>query len=157
MTIEPERFIEALARFPSGVTVIAARHEGETRGMTASAFASLSLHPPLIMTAVDEAANCLRVLEQAGRFVVNVLSEDQEDLASHFAGKPCEAYLETSPFRIEGDPILDESLIALTCRVWACYPGGDHRIVVGEVEDATIDESRWPLAFWNRDFRRLKR
>ena len=157
MAVEPERFIEALARFPSGVTVIAARHEDETRGMTASAFASLSLHPPLIMTAVDEDANCLRVLERAGRFVVNVLSEDQADLASHFAGKPSEAYLETSPFRIEGDPILDDSLVVLSCRLWGCYPGGDHRIVVGEVEDAMIDEARWPLAFWNRDFRRLDR
>ena len=119
-----EAFKEALARFASGVTVVAARLGEEERGMTATAFMSLSLEPPLVALAVSERAKLLPVLEGAGAFTVSLLREGQEAVSEHFAGRPKEG-IALEEGRVKG------ALAVLRCRLHALYPGGDHRIVVG--------------------------
>ncbi|AFH38986.1 4-hydroxyphenylacetate 3-monooxygenase reductase subunit [Thermus thermophilus] len=143
-----EAFKEALARFASGVTVVAARHGEEERGMTATAFMSLSLEPPLVALAVSERAKLLPVLEGAGAFTVSLLREGQEAVSEHFAGRPKEG------IALEGGRVKG-ALAVLRCRLHALYPGGDHRIVVGLVEEVELGEEGPPLVYFQRGYRRL--
>ena len=83
-------FRQTLGRFASGVTVITAADGDERRGMTASAFVSVSLTPPLILVSVDHRAQMHALLSrpEVGRFGVSVLSAAQRHLSDHFAGRP---------------------------------------------------------------------
>ena len=84
----PREFRNALGRFASGVTVITAHHEDHTHGMTANAFVSVSLDPPLVLVSLDNRSNMHRILPNARRYGVSVLAEGQEALSNHFAGQP---------------------------------------------------------------------
>src|SRR5690349_14292948 len=86
MTAGALAFRQALGRFGSGVTIITACVDEEDQGMTASAFSSLSLDPPLVMVAVRKQGKMHAHLERADGFAVNVLAEHQEDLSNRFAG-----------------------------------------------------------------------
>jgi len=89
-SIDPRQFRNALGRFASGVTVITTEHEGRTHGMTANAFVSVSLDPPLVLVSVDNRAQMHQLLALAPRYGVSVLAEDQEMLSNHFAGRATE-------------------------------------------------------------------
>jgi flavin reductase (NADH) len=146
-----DRFKAALARWASGVTVVAAEWDGERRGMTASSFSSVSLEPPLILVCIDEDAHLLPVLERSRRFTVNILAEGQDLVSAHFAGKPVP---DLEP--LESDLSIGGALATLYCSVWQLYPGGDHRIVVGEVEDIRLGEPGKPIVYWNRGYRSIE-
>jgi flavin reductase (NADH) len=141
-----------MSHWPSGVTVIAARSLGEARGMTASSFTSVSLEPPLVLVCINETAQLWPVLEQAGQFSVNLLPEGHEHISDHFAGRAIEGY---QPLTNEDPPALEGALATLHCKTWAIYPGGTHKIVVGEVEKVTLGEESKPLLYWNRGYRQL--
>ena len=116
--------------------------------MTATAFRSLSLEPPLVALAVSERARLLPVLEGAGAFTVSLLREGQEAVSEHFAGRPKEG-IALEEGRVKG------ALAVLRCRLHALYPGGDHRIVVGLVEEVELGEEGPPLVYCQRGYRRL--
>jgi len=143
-----EAFKEALSRFAAGVTVVSARLGEEERGMTATAFMSLSLEPPLVALGIHEKARLLPLLEAAGTFSVSFLREGQEAVSEHFAGKPQEG-VGLVDGRVEG------ALAVLRCRLDAAYPGGDHRLVVGRVEAVELGEPGPPLVYFGRGYRRL--
>jgi len=153
LAVTPETFREALARWASGVTVVAARRGTQVWGMTASSFSSLSLTPPLILLAIDRQARLLEYLELGKPFVVNLLPEGSQELSEHFAGRHP---LPLSPFPAEGPPVLEGALAVLHCQVWARYPGGDHQIVVGEVEQIELGRLERPLIYWLRGYRALR-
>lgn len=146
-----ELFKSALARWPSGVTVVAAEAGGERRGMTASSFSSVSLEPPLVLVCVDENANLLEVLERSERFAINILAEGQQAVSNHFAGRP-DAGLEP----LNPDLSIEGALATLYCSKWQLYPAGDHRIVVGRVEAIRLGKAEKPLVYWNRAYRKLQ-
>ncbi len=100
---------QVMRYWPSGVTVIAARFEGEARGMTASSFTSVSLEPPLILVCINQTAQLWPILERAGQFSVNLLPEGHEHISDHFAGRPIEGY---EPLTTEDPPAL-EGAVAL--------------------------------------------
>jgi len=145
-----DTFKAALSRWPSGVTVVAAEWDGKRRGMTASSFSSVSLEPPLILVCIGEDAHLLPVLERSGRFAVNILAEGQERISDHFAGKPIPNLEPLGP-----DLAIAGALATLYCTVWQLYPGGDHRIVVGQVEDIRLGEAGKPIVYWNRGYRSI--
>jgi 4-nitrophenol 2-monooxygenase / 4-nitrocatechol 4-monooxygenase, reductase component len=141
MPITPAAFRSTLRHFPAGVTVITARDaEGRPCGLTASAFTSVSLDPPLVLVCIDHAATAYRAFTEYGWFAVNVLEKSQEYLSRQFAASTGDKFAGVS-FR-EGLgrlPILDDVIAALECRVVHQYAGGDHTIFVGQVEAATIN------------------
>ncbi|WP_114312364.1 4-hydroxyphenylacetate 3-monooxygenase reductase subunit [Thermus caldifontis] len=143
-----EAFREALSRFAAGVTVVSARLGEEERGMTATAFMSLSLEPPLVALGIQEKARLLPILEASRAFTVSFLREEQEAVSQHFAGKPQEGVVLVEG-RVEG------ALAVLRCRLAAVYPGGDHRLVVGLVEVIELGEPGLPLVYFGRGYRRL--
>ena len=134
MAIDPKEFRHTVGHFVTGVTVIAADIDGTTRGMTANAFTSLSLDPPLVLFCVAKKAHLGQVIYSATGFSVNVLTIDQQPLSQYFAGGWKEAT--PPPFRFdpwEGGPKLAGVAAALGCAVETIHEGGDHFIVVGRV------------------------
>lgn len=142
---------EALSRWASGVAIVAVREDDEVVALTVSAFASVSMHPPLVLVCIDEHAHLLPSLLDAGRFTVSLLSEGQKRLAAFFAEKLPAAH---DPFTGE-DPVLDGAVSALVCSLWEAYPGGDHRIVVGRVERVAPGDDEAPLLYHRRQYRGL--
>ena len=86
-SFDARQFRNALGRFASGVTIITASYEGQTHGMTANAFVSVSLDPPLVLVSLDNRSYMHKVLPSAGYYGVSVLAENQERLSNHFAGR----------------------------------------------------------------------
>lgn len=153
--VTPLEFRETLGRFASGVTVITAT-DGETRrGMTASAFVSVSLTPPLILVSVDHRAHMYALLsdESVTHFGVNVLSSAQKHLSDHFAGRPGPE--EAVPwFAHEGLPLIGGSVAQLVCRKQQVIPAGDHTLYLGFVEYSRYTDDD-PLLYFRGQYHEL--
>src|SRR4030043_408205 len=150
--VSKEHFRRVMGQFAPGVTVVTTRLGNEVHGLTANAVCSVSLDPLLVLVCVDHAADTHPLLEKSGVFAVNILSDEQEDLSRLFAGPTEEKMgrLEAMGYRtaVTGAPIIDGCLAYLDCRVVAAYPGGDHTIFIGRVEEAEIGEDSPPLLFF---------
>ena len=119
-----------LARFATGVAVVAVDGPEGRHGLTVNSFTAVSLEPPLVLIALLKTARGHDFF-LSRPFGVNVLGAEQEALARHFAGRP---QLE----RVQWDeaspvPRLSDALSYFDCAPWAAYDGGDHTLVVGEV------------------------
>lgn len=134
--IGSQDFKQAMARLAGAVSVITTYDEQcQPWGFTASAFCSLSLEPPLVLFCLSEDADCYQAFIHARFFALNLLSEQQRDLAQHFAQKGRAKYQETTfvPGRLNL-PLLPGALVVLECSRLNAYPGGDHSIFTGLVE-----------------------
>lgn len=145
-------FRDTLGAFATGVTVITTQGPEEPYGMTANAFSSVSLDPPLILVCVIRGTQGEEMIEQNGIFAVNILSEEQEAISRYFASKSRprgpDAFAEISHRRAaSGSPILDGSLAYLDCRVAAMHEAGDHTIFIGEVMAIGSSVEARPLLF----------
>src|SRR5579862_2743710 len=146
-------FRKALGQFATGVTVVTAHREGKTHGMTANAFVSLSLNPPLVMVSVSNTSNLHRMLAGTGLYGVSVLAEDQEMLSNHFAGRPVEGLQEQFISR-HGVPLLEGAVAYFVVRVTDAHLSGDHTLYIGQVEHFEATGGR-PLLFHGGKYRRL--
>jgi flavin reductase (DIM6/NTAB) family NADH-FMN oxidoreductase RutF len=128
---------------------------GKDHGMTATAFSSLSLDPPLILVCIDRAASMFEPLAQAQRFAVNILAADQEQVSRAFAAKDVDRFGGFLFERgIEDVPILVGAHAHLECRVHARHEAGDHTIIVGEVEACAAGEGG-PLLYYRGTYGRF--
>lgn len=135
-----------LGRFASGVTVVTTQHGGQTHGMTANAFVSVSLDPPLVLVAVDNRAHLHRLLPESGRYGVSILAEDQQAISNHFAGRPTPGV--PISFVVKHDmPVLEGSLGHLVAQVVQVHHVGDHTLYVGQVEYLDWRDEK-PLLFF---------
>ena len=156
MPVSKDEFRSAMSRFASGVTVVTIKTEDQKLGgITVSAFSSLSLEPPLILICIDKRSSVHDLLEEGRYFAVNILASDQEILSRRFASKEGDRFMGTG-YRdgTTGAPLLDGALASIECRVVDSYPGGDHTIIVGEVESATVAEGK-PLAYFRGGYAQL--
>ena len=151
--VTPDEFRAALGRFASGVTVVTVDlGDGSVHGMTASAFCSVSLQPPLVLVCVDHLAETYLHLSERDDFGVSVLKEDQDALSEFFADperNPDAAYrlgIEYRPMT-RGTPVLLDTLANLDCRKVAAHRAGDHTIFVGEVHEIVLSEGS-PLIYF---------
>lgn len=139
--------------FASGVTVVTTVHEGKLRGVTVSAFASVSLNPPLVLICIANESESRDWIAESGVFAVNILSDAQEFLSERFAARApiVNARFDGVPYHtaITGSPILADSLAWYDCRVEATHAGGDHTIFVGRVETVGLGaEGKPPLVYF---------
>jgi flavin reductase (DIM6/NTAB) family NADH-FMN oxidoreductase RutF len=153
-------FRNTLGAFATGVTVITTQGPEEPYGMTANAFSSVSLDPPLVLVCVIRGTAGEQMIEQNGIFAVNELSEEQEAISRYFASKTRprgpDAFAEISHRRAaSGSPILDGSAAYLDCRVAAIHQAGDHTIFIGEVMAIGSEEGARPLLFHGGQYRYL--
>jgi flavin reductase len=146
-----------LGRFATGVMVLAAGRETPC-GMTANAFTSVSLDPPLILVCVNRSAAVYKAVVDAGSFAVSVLSAGQEHVARHFADhtRPRGAgefgIAGWSPGKVTGAPVLDDSLAWLECALTNSYEGGDHEIFLGSVLASGFGTASDALLFFGGSF-----
>ena len=150
------RFREAMARFPTGVTVITALTDAGPAGLSANAVSSLSLEPQLMLACLDRGSRTLRAVEEAGRFGVNVLADDAAALAVRFAQKvPVdEKWTGVGWSESHGIPILDAAIVWIGCELRDVISGGDHVIVTGAVL-AVAERDGDPLIFHRGAYRPL--
>jgi flavin reductase (DIM6/NTAB) family NADH-FMN oxidoreductase RutF len=135
---EPDVFRAAMSQFASGVTVVTTVQGGIDHAMTASAFTSVSLDPPLVLVCVDKTARFHQAVALSRAWGASILAGSQEPLARRLAtrGRPLAGQLDGYPHRRgehTGAALLEHALCRLECRTWEMYDGGDHTIVVGEV------------------------
>jgi flavin reductase (DIM6/NTAB) family NADH-FMN oxidoreductase RutF len=146
-----------MGHFATGVTVITTQDgTGTPFGLTANAFASLSLNPPLALVCVDKKAQCYACFSESKLFAVNVLGEEQEELSRRFATKG-ESKFNGVSWRQGGSglALLDGAIAYVECKVVHAYDGGDHTIYVGEVLSAATDAGDRPLIFFKGQYNRL--
>jgi flavin reductase len=147
-----KEFRATVGSFATGVTVVTTRGEEHAYGMTANAFSSVSLDPPLVLVCVISQSEGSEHIQRNGCFAVNVLAEEQEPISRYFASRDrprgLDAFREV-PHRIgaTGSPILERALGYLDCRLQDTYPAGDHEIFIGEVLELGFSTDGSPLVF----------
>ncbi len=155
--IDPLSFRQCLGKFATGVSVVTCVDaNGDPCGITANSFSSVSLEPPLVLWNIAKVSNSLDAYLQAEHFAINVLSESQEDVSSHFAKSDHTLFddvlHETSA---NGSPLLADTIAQFECQTYAIHECGDHHIIVGEVLDYRSTE-RGPLLFFGGRYEELK-
>lgn len=140
-------FRHALGSFATGVTIVTTADESAQRyGVTANSFSSVSLDPPLVLWSLSNRSSALDAFRRCSHFAVHVLRSSQIRTSNQFA-RPGDKFagieIETGA---SGIPLLREFLARFECRSHVSYDGGDHTILIGEVErfEFTDDE---PLLF----------
>ncbi len=158
MSVTASEFRAALRHFPAGVTVVTTRDgDGRPCGLTASAFAAVSLHPPLVLVCIDHAATAYHAFRECGWFAVNMLGKSQEHFSRRFATTRADKFagIAYREGREQQLPILEDVVAALECRVVHQYPGGDHTIFVGRVEGVSIGGGP-PLLYFRGGYHHLE-
>lgn len=147
-----QRFLEVMAGVCTPVSVVTSTDADAPYGTTVSAFASLSLEPPMVLVALDQRSDLLAVLRRSGRFGLNVLADDQADLAVAFARKGGSGKFDGVRWHDDGGvPRLLGATGFLRCDVADLLPGGDHMIVLGGVQHAEPAAGA-PLTYHRRGF-----
>jgi flavin reductase (DIM6/NTAB) family NADH-FMN oxidoreductase RutF len=149
-------FRRTLGMFATGVTVLTTRSGETVHGMTANAFMSVSLRPPLVLVSVDRRARLSNLLHEGTRLGVNVLEAGQEALSDHFAGRVVEGAQEPRFELVHDTPLVGGALAHLVTRVVRSYWGGDHSLFLAQVEYAHYGEGE-PLLFHGGRYERLVR
>jgi len=129
-------FRRTLGMFATGVTVITTRVGEQVHGMTANAFMSVSLRPPLVLISVDRRARMHALLNEGVRYGISVLAHGQERLSDHFAGRTLDEAIEARFEVVRDTPLVEGAIAQLVARVVRSYWGGDHSLFVGQVEYA---------------------
>lgn len=147
---------DVIGHFASGVTVITTEDDGERFGTTANAVTSVSDSPPTLLVCLNRDSTTGQAIDRSGFFVVNILAEEQESLAGHFATKEPNKFDEVKlrPGGAER-PLLHGCLAYVECQVDERVTSATHVIYLGVVEAATAAEGR-PLTYYRGRFGRLQ-
>lgn len=151
-------FRRTLGMFATGVTVITTQVGDQVHGMTANAFMSVSLEPPLVVISVDRRSKMHQLLYEGRHYGINVLADDQQAMSDRFAGRRAaegEAEVEEPTFvQVHETPLVDGAIAHLVARVVRSYWGGDHSLFLGRVEYARYGVGR-PLLFHGGRYERM--
>ncbi len=162
-----DEFRAAMSRLAAGVTLITAHDPedglaGEDVGMTATAFLSVSLEPPLVLVSVRVGSRMDELLERQPCWAASVLSESQRHVAGRFAmrGRVSDRLLfDDIPYTrgaVSGAPLIGGALSILECRTTQRVPAGDHTLVIAEVLTArTPSAGGRPLAYFRGRYHQL--
>jgi flavin reductase (DIM6/NTAB) family NADH-FMN oxidoreductase RutF len=156
MAIETQELRRVMGHFATGVTVITTIDgDGNPNGLTANAFLSLSLNPPLVLISVDKSATCYACFGLKNGFTVNFLSEDQEEISRRFATKGADKFADLKwRSGANGAAIIEGVLGYVECKIRECHDGGDHTIVIGEIVNLEAVGER-PLLFFKGKYQKL--
>jgi flavin reductase (DIM6/NTAB) family NADH-FMN oxidoreductase RutF len=158
MNLSAAEFRKAMGCFATGVTIITLDLEGEVQGMTANAFSSVSLDPPLLLVCVDHGARTHAHMHAKKRFGINILAAHQREISEYYARlvHAHEHAEEEAGARFDrtgkGTPILHGALAYLECRLQSAQDAGDHTIFIAEVEEVVVREGE-PLLFFRGKYR----
>jgi flavin reductase (DIM6/NTAB) family NADH-FMN oxidoreductase RutF len=160
MSLSAVEFRKAMGCFATGVTIITLDLDGEVQGMTANAFSSVSLDPPLLLVCVDHSARTHAHMYAKKRFGINILAENQREISEYYA-RPVHTHEhaeEEAGARFDrtaqGTPILRGGLAYLECRLQSAEEAGDHTIFIAEVEDVVVRQGE-PLLYFRGKYRKI--
>ena len=163
MSVDEQVYRAAMARFPTGVTVLTTLGDGHHEVMTANAVVSVSLQPTLLLVSVGATKRWLRAMRDCGRFAVNVLGAEHEELARWCADHARHDRPELIPAHhatvsmSTGLLLFDDAIVVIECRVHAEHPAGDHVLVLGEVATVQVQKTETePLVFVDRGYARVR-
>ena len=144
-------FRRAWGSFATGVSLITTlEKDGSTHGMTANGIASVSLEPMLVMVCVGHNANTFPIIEETGRYGINILSESQKDIGEFYASSANQGNEKfESDFTASktGIPFVNNALASMDCKVVSAHREGDHTIFIASVEEIQVNEGK-PLLFF---------
>lgn len=161
--IESEAFRRVMGHFVTGVTVVTALDGERPFGITVNALSSASLDPPLVMVALDRRRFLTPIVRAAGRYAVNILSEEQQALSDCFADAPVEPGREAFcgaawHHGSTGLPLIDGAIATLECTVVETFSAGDHDLFIGRVDRLASDlHHPMPLLYYRRHYLRIER
>ena len=155
--IDPQRFREVMASFPSGVVILTAfGDDHKPRGLTVSAFCAVSLEPPLALVCIDKTLNTLPAVQNTGGFTANILATGREQLARRMATKLSDKFDGIAWHEPEskiGGPVLEKDSAAYAvCALRDTIEGGDHWILIGLVTEGRHVEGATPMVFTRRAY-----
>ncbi|MCA1218271.1 flavin reductase family protein [Streptomyces sp. 8L] len=150
--VSPDLFRRAMASVATPVSVVTTTENGVPRGTTVSAFASLSMKPPMVLVALDENSRLLSAMRRTRRFAVNILGAGQGSLAEAFARKGADKFAGVDWYEEAGLPYLAGAAGRLACAVEEFLPGGDHVIAAATVTAADVGEDAAPLTYHRHRF-----
>jgi flavin reductase (DIM6/NTAB) family NADH-FMN oxidoreductase RutF len=165
--IEAQDYREVLARFATGVAVVTTLEDADSGpqpwGTTVNSFTGISLDPPLVMVSIGHERSIHPIIERTGRFGVNILAEDSQEISDCFAGAPSalprQAFC-NADFTLgrAGLPVLGQAIAYLSCDVDRIIEAGDHTMYLGLViETACRDDIGWPLLYFRRRYLSIER
>lgn len=148
--IDPAAFRRLMGFWATGVSVVTASGADGPYGATLNAFSSLSLEPPLLLVCFDLEARTLGAIRDSGRFCVNMLSAEQEEISRRFVGKRpmSEKFAELAWTLQHGTPVLQDCLTVIVCDVAQEFEAGDHVIVIGSPVRMEMRDDLHPLVFY---------
>lgn len=155
--VSADRFRAAMASFAAGVTIVTTVDSlGRPHALTATAFSSVSLTPPLCLVCIDKRARTYRPLVSSGCFAVNILNADQRSLSVHFSSALADKFeaVRWRPGDATGCPMIDGALAWMECSVVEVYSGGDHDIFLGRVASVHVHDGT-PLVYWRGSYSSL--
>lgn len=155
--IDPERFKEIFRNHPAGVVVVTVDAGSGPAGFTATSLTSLSLSPPLVSFGIGVTASSWPHVEQATSAVVNFLASDQEQVARTFATSGIDRFAAPTRWRrlSQGEPVLDGVASWLRIDLERTVQAGDHRVVIGRVQESWSAGRAGPLLFHNGGYHSL--
>lgn len=155
-TFDAAKFRQVLGHFPTGVTVITSTEDGKPVGFAVGSFASLSLDPPQVLFCAGKTSSTWPKIEASGKFCVNVLADDQEDICRVFASKATDKFAEIGwKHTGNGSPVIAGVLAYIDCDIAQVIESGDHFIVIGSVTDLDVLHEGGPLVFFRGGYGRF--
>jgi len=156
MPIDRNSFRTALGQFAAGVTVVTTvGRDGKPYGLTATAFTSVSLDPPLISICIDKGADSYPHLMTADAFAVSILEAAQQAISNQFARSGIDKFADVATrTSASGVPLIEGALVHIDCRVAQRVDAGDHTIFIGQVESAEVFPGT-PLLYYGGSYRTL--
>jgi len=148
--ISADEFKAVMGKFTAGVTVVTTvAADGNLHGLTATAFTSLSMDPPLCLVCIDKKTGSHGPLTESKKFAVNILNDGQEDVSNTFAFGKGDRFAEVKHEKgpATGCPVFPEALAWMDCEVSDILSGGDHDIFVGTIKGVHVSDGS-PLAFF---------
>lgn len=148
LTVSGEQLRATVGTFPSGVTVVTTRSEGEDVGLTVSAFSSLSLEPAMVVLSVDNSSTSLPYLTVGAPVGISVLAEGQGGLAGQFSRRGIDRFAGVDVFRRgAGVAIIEDAAAWFAGEIINAFPGGDHTILTISVNECGTSDDARPLLY----------
>lgn len=155
--VSPEAMRKTLGRFCTGVTVIATQYEDGIHAMTANAFMSVSLDPPLVLVSIDKRARMRKHLDRPDcAFSISVLDSTQESIAWHFAGRPFVDGEKALEIGENGFPFVVGAIAHVGCSLEQAHDAGDHILYIGRVSHLS-NRGGEPLLFHSGKFELIEK
>jgi flavin reductase len=146
-------FRDSMARFTSSVSAITTSGAGVPSGVLATSVCSLSADPPTILVCINKTASVHDIIVRTRSFAVNLLSEQQTDVAQRFNSEKGTARFDAARWTTSesGVPILMDSVVALDCKLIATHKGYSHTILIGEIIESVLhDDPRMGSLLWHQ-------